>query len=581
MSQTDVVQVQPVKLTQKLGRYTKGLMTSIAIILVSTAFAYIGLLVELNIMMIVGFVITGLSTIIFLVFMILFLTSIVRLGRIDDKYFSSTKRIFGAFLYGLVFAIAGGANTESTVDEFLPQYFLSRIYGIVALVLFGIAFLSINNLFEKLKQDKLFPKEEKRKYTLPILVGIILLVVLIDTIVRAVVYAVLLNQGQYANWIYDHFEIFLNYAILAIMVILVAIFCYFLYGLGEEWLKIDEELNTQYFKMGGKTFNDKLKSNIMQISNIAIIIASLSLVYVIYYFITYVTTEDFIPLIFAIGIFLGVMIIFLIIYIIRLALNYNKMAQLNSKTSNYGIFTAISLSFSPFLIIAGFFSNIEFYIDHDLYIIARILFLVGVLLFAGGSIFNYIILKNLKLNKEGFEVRKKDLILPISSIVLFVLLLVDTIVRKLVWIFAYKANSIDVNIFNSEFLWFGYLMSALFFITVIPTIFGIVTTSKEYLKVIPAYGKIPLRIKKSRIDEEIQLYQAGQEMVPSAKAVAYEATEKEIVVFCGSCGKELLARYNFCVYCGTKKDSKLKTCPNCGEVLEKGFVFCPHCGKKK
>jgi len=568
LSQTDIIQVQPVKLTQKFGRYTKGLMTSISIILVSTTLAIIGIQIGEDIIITVGFIVTGLSSIIFLVFFVLFLTSIRRLGRTNESYYSTVTRIFVMFFYGFIFAAAGGTNSYSD-NRFHSEYFLSRVYGMIAIVLFGLAFIFINKLFKEFQQDKLYPVEEKKNLGLPIMMGAMLLVILIDTILRPVAYGSSM--------------ITMNYVILAIMFVLVSVLCYFLYKLGSDWLKIDDDLNNQYFKMGGKTFNDKFKSNILYISTIFIVSSVLSLIYVIYYFVIYTAggygyIEE---LIFSVGIFVGVMILFLVIYIIRISLNFNKMAQLNTKTSNQGIFTAISLSFSPFLLIAGFFSNIGFDTGDELYWIARILLLLGIVLFALGSYFNYVILKNLKLNKDGFEVRKKDLILPISGLVLFVLLLADTIIRFVVWEVVYDANSIGMDVFNLEFLWFGYLMGALFFLAIIPTIYGLITTSKEFLKVIPAYGKIPLRLRKSKVEEQLQLYQADQDMVPAAKAVAHVPDKPEAVQFCSSCGKELQARFNFCAFCGDKKDTKLKPCSNCGEVLEKGYKFCPICGKKK
>ncbi|MCE7747665.1 MAG: hypothetical protein GPJ51_04670, partial [Candidatus Heimdallarchaeota archaeon] len=522
MSQTDVVQVQPVKLTQKLGRYTKGLMISIAIILLSATLAVIGIQIQEEIITIVGFVIAGLCSIIFLVFLILFLTSIRRLGRTNEKFSANTNKIFVFFLYGLLFGIAGSSNSYSVADYLESAYVLSRVFGIVALVCFGLAFVFINKQFKLFKEEELYKGDGKKKLGSVIILASMIVVILVDTILRPVVYQSLLDKGEDYYWISDNFIIPLNYVTLGIMFVLVAALCYFLYLLGDEWLKIDDDLNEQYFKMGGKTFNDKFKGNILYISTMFLVATFLSLVYVIYYFVNYLTGGWIEDLIFSIGIFVGVIIVLFVIFIIRISLNFNKIAQLNSKTSNYGIFTAIALSFSPFLLIAGFFSGIEFSLRFETHTISRILLILGLVLFAIGSFFNYMILKNLKLNKEGFEVRKKDLILPISGLVLTVILIIDTIVRIALWNNYGGSDYAALASFNLEYLWLGYLFGALFFIAIIPTIYGIITTSKEYLKVIPAYGKIPLRLKKSKLEEQLQLYQTEQEMVPAAKAVAYE-----------------------------------------------------------
>ena len=582
MNQEEIVQVQPVKLTQKLGRYTKGLMISIAIILLSTIIAVIGTLVDQEIIMIVGYVIVGLSSIIFFVFYVLFLSSIRRLARTNELYYKISNRIFVSFFYGFLFAVAGGSNSYSNVFYFQSQYYLSRIFGLTAILFFGFAFLYIDKLFKEFKANKLFPEKERRKLGTVFTIGFAFLIVLIDTILRAAIYASLKNQGRDRTWIYNHFQIPLDYSILAFMTLAIGSLCFFLYQLGNQWLKIEEELDEQYFKMGGKTFNDKFKSNILYISSVLMVSIFLSVIYVIYYFINYLTDQYIDELIWSIGIFLGVTVILTIIFIIRVSLNYNKMAQLIPKTSNYGIFTAIALSFSPFLLIAGFFSNIEFDVAGDLYLISRILLLLGIGLFAAGSFFNHLILKNLKLNKNEFPVRRKELILPISGLLIFVILVVDTIVRPILRNTLYEDNYLGLQAFNRDFLWLGYVFGTLFVAAIIPAVYGILTTSKEYLKVIPSYGKIPLRLRKSKLDEELRLYKPEPSKVTEQVTEYKPVPEKpEVVQYCSSCGKEMQERFNFCAFCGNKKDTKLKNCKNCGEVLLKGFVYCPICGTKK
>lgn len=578
MSLENTIQVQPVKLTQKFGRYTKGLMISVAIILFASILAIIGIMHEIDIIMTVGFVIVGLSSIIFLVFFILYLSSNKRLGRTNEIYLKTTNRIFISFFYGFLFGVAGAANSYSDIYYFDSQYFLSRLFGIISLIFFGFAFIQINRLFNKFVQNKIYSSEEKKRKAVPIIVGSILLVILIDSVLRPIIYAVFIGKGQSNNWIYNNFNIPLNYTVLGVIFVLMSLLFYYLYLLGSDWPKIDDELNEQYFKMGGKTFNDQFKSNILYISTMFMVSTFLSLIYVVYYFIDFLRGEDITELIWSIGIFVGFTIIMLVVFIIRIALNYNKIAQLHSKTSNYGIFTVISLSFSPFLLIAGLFSNVEFDINSDLYLIARILLLIGMSLFVVGAYFNYAILKNLKLNKKEFEVNKKDSILPYASLAIFIILLIDTIVREVIWLTLYDQTFIQLQVFRREFLWLGYVFGSLFFLAVVPTIYGIVTTSREFLRVIPSYGKIPLRLRKSKVEEQIQLYKPEQEQIA---VTTITVPEKEVeILSCKNCGKDVLGRFNFCVYCGEKKDKKLITCKNCGEALEKQFAFCPSCGEK-
>ncbi|MCE7737871.1 MAG: zinc ribbon domain-containing protein [Candidatus Heimdallarchaeota archaeon] len=578
MSIENTIQVQPVKLTQKFGRYTKGIMISAAIILIAAILAIIGIMHQIDIIMTVGFVIVGLSSIIFLVFFILYLSSNRRLGRTNEIYSKTTNRVFISFFYGFLFGVAGAANSYSDVYYFGSQYFLSRLFGIMSLIFFGFAFIQINRLFNEFTQNKLYSSEEKKRKGIPIVFGCILLVIFIDSILRPILYAVFIGKGQYNNWIYNNVNIPFNYTVLGVISVLLSLLFYYLYLLGNDWPKIDDELNEQYFRMEGKTFIDQFKSNILYISTMFMVSTFLSSIYVVYYFIEFLRGEDVFELVWSIGIFVGFTIVMLVIFIVRIALNYNKIAQLHSETSNYGIFTVISLSFTPFLLIAGLFSNSEFEILSELYLISRILLLIGMGLFIVGAYFNYAILKKLKLNKEEFEVSKKDLILPYSSLALFILLLIDTVVRKVIFVSLYQQTYVQMEVFNRDFLWLGYVFGSLFFLAVIPTIYGIVTTSREYLRVIPSYGKIPLRLRKSKVEEQIQFYKPEQEQI----AAAITVPEKEVLItLCKKCGKDLLERFNFCAYCGEKKNKKLLTCINCGETLEKQFVFCPLCGVKK
>ena len=103
MSIEKTIQVQPVKLTQKLGRYTKGLMISAAIILVAAILTIVGIMHNVDIIMKVGFVIVSLSSIIFLVFFVLYLTSNKRLGRTNEVY--SKKQTKSSFHSSMVFSL--------------------------------------------------------------------------------------------------------------------------------------------------------------------------------------------------------------------------------------------------------------------------------------------------------------------------------------------------------------------------------------------------------------------------------------------------------------------------------------------
>ena len=103
MSIEKTIQVQPVKLTQKFGRYTKGLMISTAIIFVAAILTIVGVMHGVNIIRTVGAIIAGLSSIIFMVFFVLYLTSNKRLGRTNEVY--SKKQTKSSFHSSIVFSL--------------------------------------------------------------------------------------------------------------------------------------------------------------------------------------------------------------------------------------------------------------------------------------------------------------------------------------------------------------------------------------------------------------------------------------------------------------------------------------------
>lgn len=62
-----------------------------------------------------------------------------------------------------------------------------------------------------------------------------------------------------------------------------------------------------------------------------------------------------------------------------------------------------------------------------------------------------------------------------------------------------------------------------------------------------------------------------------------EIREKEGIVTCPNCGKDIAADVMFCNHCGCKIEKETKEtvkCPDCGAVLPPDAMFCNNCGCK-
>jgi hypothetical protein len=57
-----------------------------------------------------------------------------------------------------------------------------------------------------------------------------------------------------------------------------------------------------------------------------------------------------------------------------------------------------------------------------------------------------------------------------------------------------------------------------------------------------------------------------------------EDIDAEVVV-CGSCGREMSGRLNYCTYCGSKLHDFLLLCPACGQRVDIDDNYCGICGK--
>ncbi len=629
MSEVESVFIEPLKLTEKFSRYTKGILISLFILMVTASLATIGEIIGEWITMTIGYVIAGICSVSALVFVALFLANIKNFDRIDPTLRPTTNRIFVSLLCAFFFAIAGFASVYGDVREMDVTFFVSRLFGLLALACFLCFFISINRLFKKLQESGKYPKNEKIRKFLVILVIIVIIETLLDTILRPILVSSLLDNG---SWTYERYTTVINKPMswinLSFLLIAIIFICYELYKLSSQWLKIDNEINEENFQLPLKSFDEVFETRNLLLS----IMLSLSLLIAFAYAFSYLLVISFGDVLHAyqsyygsthysiysylldqvsisFGPFVGIAIVFAVNYIIRMAFHYHKISQLNKKTANYGIIMVVLFITSPFVIIAGFFFNIGFRISNDeLYLISRILIMIGILLFSISAFFMYKTLKELQEAKDTKSKKDEDnttatglsqkigrslkyvrsnfelLSLLLSSILIFILLLLDTIIRSVMFRQYYgHGDSYSVRaFFVVDSNWLGYIVLVIFTLAMIGIIYGINSNKNIILKLLPDYGRIPVKRKKSQTTYPPVRYTKAVEK-PTKQVSLIVDEEREGLIVCTSCGGYLEEKFRFCPSCGIQEERKESVpkasfCANCGDNLDDKFKFCPLCG---
>ena len=84
--------VEPLKLTEKLSRNTKGIMVSLAILMSSATLAVIGDIIDEWITMTIGYVVAGICSVSILIFFIQFVKGTNGFERINKELSKYTNR---------------------------------------------------------------------------------------------------------------------------------------------------------------------------------------------------------------------------------------------------------------------------------------------------------------------------------------------------------------------------------------------------------------------------------------------------------------------------------------------------------
>ncbi|MHA1224184.1 MAG: zinc ribbon domain-containing protein [Candidatus Heimdallarchaeaceae archaeon] len=576
------------RLTKKFSRQTKGIMFSFSLIFVFATVGMFGSLIDEWVTMSIGFVIAGISTAAFFIFFLGFLLNIRKFNRIEEQLSYVADRIFVSFFLGFFFSIASFSFITTSIDNWRVSFYLCRIFALLSLSMYFYFFKLIGNLLKKLSSLKLYPQKEKEKrnFILMILFFIFLMIV-IDTIIRIAAF----------------FES-LNFIMMGVLTVAVAGICWQLYEVSNKWTRIDEKINRDYFLHTPSTFEEKLKTNTLLLNMFLSLSGFLSFIFAFGYLLIYTfadvvirfifpsdpiyhfSSDDLFHLKISIAPFVSVTLFLAFLFLIMMSFKYNKISQLSEKTSNNGLIINILFTISLFVLIAGFFFNSGFDIKEiKLYSASRVLIILALLLFTISIFLHYKNVANLRKEKKQLKKDFKNLLLVFSSSILLILVILDTIIRVVIWKVDYYVNDYIARnnhwvSYIQDTLWIGYLFTFLYFTCLIGIILGFKFNKEEILKILPNYDVIPVKTKLRRTTIQPSVY-----LKP--KLEERELVEKEIkkvvVGRCSNCNTEIDEGFRFCPSCGmqvgtVKKAPKAEFCVNCGQKIEKRYNFCPSCG---
>ena len=573
------------RLTRKFNRQTKGIMITLALIFIFATIGMFGSLIDEWVTMSIGFVIAGISTAVFFIFYLGFLLNIRKFNRIEEQLSLVADRIFVSFFLGFFFSIASFSFITTSIDNWRVSFYLCRFFALISLSAYFYFFKSIEILFKKLSSLKLYPQKEteKRNFILMILFCIFLIII-IDTIIRITVF----------------FES-LNFIMMGILTVAVAGICWQLYEVSNKWIKLDEKINRDYFLLEPSTFEEKLKTNSLLVNMFLSLSGFLSFVFVFGYLLIYTFcdivrrsvflgqysydfwSDDLIQLKVSIAPFVSIALFFAFLFLIMMSFKYNKISQLSEKTSNNGLIINILLTISLFVLIAGFFFNFGFNIqDIKLYSASRVLIILSLLLFTISIFLHYKNIVNLRKEKKQIKQDFKNLLLFFSSSILLVLVILDTVIRVVIWEIFYNVSFHVKNwvFYIQDTLWLGYLFTFLYLACLIGIIFGFKFNKEEILKILPNYDMIPVKTKLRRTTVQPSTYLRPE---LEERELVEKEIKKVVVGRCSNCSTEIEEGFRFCPSCGmqvgtVKKAPKAEFCVNCGQKIEKRYNFCPLCG---
>lgn len=578
MSSDEVAFIEPALLSDKLSRNTKGLMISVALILVSGTVSVIGTLQDESIVMIIGVVIASIFAVAFFIFLLLNLLSIKKLGRTEEQLVPLVNKIYISLFSAFFLSLTGAANSYGSLHYFPVGYFVSRITGMFAIAAFLLFFLYTEKLFKKLSELKKITGERKRKYYPTITMAILLVLFVLDTFIR---YYALPSQTE-----------ILTYILLGCTFVLVSYTCFEMYNIANNWEQIDYKFNVKYTQLPPADYEEKLKSDTLLLILSLSLSALLSTILVLSYLIIYENNRfDVRRIVSSVTPVIGVLVIIFFISLVNISIKYQKFANLSHNTSNYGIIITISLIIGFTVIITGFFYNTAVFRSYsfmrDGQLISRILIIIGLCIFSLGVLFVNIVTNNLKSINRKLRKNWANSIFPLVSFSSAIILVIETIVRRTMWKNFDPLHDENyyatVRRFVAETMWSGYIFTVLFTIVLAAIIYGFIQIEREILIVVPNYGKIPVKIKKSKIQVQqpaVYLPPKVAEEVPEDVRETIERGTK-----CKKCGAKLLKKYRFCPDCGvkfqeesTKALPKATYCVMCGEKLSEKYRFCPTCG---
>jgi len=265
---------------------------------------------------------------------------------------------------------------------------------------------------------------------------------------------------------------------------------------------------------------------------------------------------------------LGAIIVFHIFFT-KFGIQIKQIMSYDEKTKEFGSKYYTYTTFGIFFLYLGFFVNIMFTPRiTSVFVISRAILVICFALITYGCYNLYKILKYYQTQKLLEEDQSLYSLLPYSSFAITVLLIVETIIRKIIHQIYYYIQAPETSsrarsrFYRQKAVWLGSLDLVFFTLLLGAFLYGLYVIMKDLKPVINQIASENKIDDLSVIRPYIPTVAPAVEYSPPAKVVEEEITQtkvapvKEVVpaedmMYCENCGEKIRKEAKFCEFCGS------------------------------
>jgi hypothetical protein len=548
----------------------------------------------------------GIACIVAYVYFFIVFIKFTRIASITEKTKKKCKIAAIIFLSGLILLLITGAMNLTFAIRWVYEvdtfYLTKRISMIVTLCIICIGSYFLDETMKELDKSGNLEIKKNIKYLLTFSTAALPIVLIVETIVRPILYQTYLplcpEENVYAC-LYNQFvlikSIWFSWIITIFLILIICTLLYSLYLITQDYIALTKKHPDLEFKkipsivkteipytkkvavpsvLDRTSFGEKTIDFFRNFDNNPKIV-SVSLYTILFLGlcigISIVVDPLYRSLIVWTGSFIGIVMITPIalfhIHYTRYSSRFKLLTSFDYNTKDFGSKYFVYTSFGIFFIYLGFLVNILLTPRiTSVFVISKVFLLICMGLITYGSF-------NLQKIEEYY--RSKDLLkgnnhffklLPISTIIIGILLAVDTILKEVLYYYYgvnrctnyYQVRNQCDNYYRLKTAWMGYIDFFVFGFAAAATIFILYKVMKQLLPVMKQLAienKIQLTPPKPEITFKPVVQKTEKVVKPIPQRPAEKADQDDLI-YCDNCGEKILKTYKFCDSCGMTIESK-------------------------